>query len=148
MPSPEIKRSNADREVGGRALLVSQIGADPEALEGFYREHIEAVERFIARRVATPETAADLTADVFLAAIEAAASYAPARGTPRSWLFGIARHRIADSYRAAAKESRVQSSVLGSSLLDSDDLLSRRLRPHSGLARWPPVFDSIELARV
>ena len=123
MRSTEMKRrSNVDSALYAREVLVSRIGADPVALECFYREHVEAVERFIARRVATAETAADLTADVFLAAIEAANSYTPARGTPRSWLFGIARHRIADSYRAAAKESRAQSSVLGSSLLDTDDL--------------------------
>lgn len=101
---------------------VTQIGADPDALEAFYREHVEAVEGFIARRVASPEAAADLTADVFLAAIAAAASYTPHRGAPRAWLFGIARHRIADSYRVAAKESRARSELIGSELLDTDDI--------------------------
>jgi RNA polymerase sigma-70 factor (ECF subfamily) len=96
--------------------------ADPEAFECFYREHVEAVQRFIARRVTSPETAADLTADVFLAAIQAAGSYDAARGSPRAWLFGIARHQIADSYRAAAKHSRAQSAVVGSELVDSEDL--------------------------
>jgi RNA polymerase sigma factor (sigma-70 family) len=97
-------------------------GLNPEAFEGFYREHVEALQRFIARRVASPEIAADLTAEVFLAAIEAASSYNPARGAARPWLFGIARHRIADSYRAAAKEDRTRSAIIGSELLDNDDL--------------------------
>jgi RNA polymerase sigma factor (sigma-70 family) len=116
--SREQQTSNRTRGV----VLVSEICSDPEALESFYREHVEAVQGFIARRVASPEMAADLTADVFLAAIGAAGSYVPGRGTARSWLFGIARHRIADSYRAAAKESLTQSAIVGSSLLDSDDL--------------------------
>jgi RNA polymerase sigma factor (sigma-70 family) len=116
------QRSKPAGIVSGGAALIHAIGTDTEALEAFYREHVEAVEGFIARRVASPETAADLTADVFLAAIGAAASYTPGRGTPRSWLFGIARHRIADNYRAAAKESRAQSAIIGSELLDTDDL--------------------------
>lgn len=98
------------------------IGCDPDAFEAFYREHVETVQRFIARRVDSPETAADLTADVFLAAIQAAGSYDPARGTARAWLFGIARHQVADSFRAAAKDSRAQTAVIGSELVHSDDL--------------------------
>ena len=97
------------------------IGHDPVALEGFYREHIETVQRFIARRVASPELAADLTADVFLAAIQAAPTYDPTRGNERSWLLGIARHRVADSYRAAAIEQRANSAISASDLLDQDD---------------------------
>jgi RNA polymerase sigma-70 factor (ECF subfamily) len=98
------------------------IGRDPEAFEAFYREHVEALQRFIARRVATPEAAADLTADVFLAAIQAADSYDPRCGPAKAWLFGIARHCIADSYRAAARESRATAAVVGRELLDADDL--------------------------
>jgi RNA polymerase sigma factor (sigma-70 family) len=97
-------------------------GRDPEAFEAFYREHVEALQRFIARRVATPAAAADLTADVFLAAIQAADSYDPRCGPAKAWLFGIARHRIADSYRAAARESRAAAVVVGRELLDADDL--------------------------
>ena len=49
--------------------------SEPDALEAFYRDHVEAVQRFVARRVSDPHLAADLTADVFLAAIDSAASY-------------------------------------------------------------------------
>jgi RNA polymerase sigma-70 factor (ECF subfamily) len=109
------------------AASTGQIGAgaiagDPDALEAFYREHVDALQRFIARRVSTPEAAADLTADVFLAAIVAAPSYDPSCGPARAWLFGIARHRIADSYRTAARESRATAAVVGSELIDADDL--------------------------
>lgn len=98
------------------------IAANPDAFDVFYREHVDALQRFIARRVSTPEAAADLTADVFLAAIEAASSYDPSCGPAKAWLFGIARHRIADSYRAAARECRATAAVIGSELLDADDL--------------------------
>jgi len=115
-------KPNVNRGVPRGSTLTASIARDPEAFEAFYREHVVAVERFIARRVRSPEIAADLTADVFLAAIEAAAGYSPVRGSQRAWLFGIARHRIADNYRAAAQESRARAVVVGSELLDSDDL--------------------------
>ena len=55
---------------------------DPDAFEGFYREHVDLVERFVARRVGDRELAADLTADIFVAAIESAANYRSAKGAP------------------------------------------------------------------
>jgi RNA polymerase sigma-70 factor (ECF subfamily) len=33
---------------------VTAIGSDPDALERFYRAHVEAVERFVTRRVDDP----------------------------------------------------------------------------------------------
>jgi RNA polymerase sigma-70 factor (ECF subfamily) len=121
------------------------IARDPEAFEAFYREHIDALQRFIARRVATPEAAADLTADVFLAAIQAADSYDPRAGPAKAWLFGIARHRIADSYRAAARESRATAEVVGRELLDADDLarIHERLDAESAARDLYERLDSI-----
>ena len=40
------------------------IDEDPEAFEAFYRDHLETVRRFVARRVSDPHLAADLTAEV------------------------------------------------------------------------------------
>jgi RNA polymerase sigma-70 factor (ECF subfamily) len=54
---------------------LAEIASDPDAFERFYREHVEAVQRFVARRVDDPYLAADLTADVFVAAIGSAGSY-------------------------------------------------------------------------
>jgi len=114
---------NGDSRGPTRRPQTGSIASDPACFELFYREHVEALQRFIARRVASPEIAADLTADVFLAAIQAADSYDAAKGPSRAWLFGIARHRIADSYRAAARESRARAAGVGSELLDADDLV-------------------------
>ena len=67
------------------------IAHDAAAFEAFYREHVAAVQSFVARRVDRPELVADLTADILLATIDAAARYRPDRGEPRAWLFGVAR---------------------------------------------------------
>jgi RNA polymerase sigma factor (sigma-70 family) len=101
---------------------IRSIGADPAALSEFYRAHVGEVTRFVARRVADPHLAADLTAEVFLAAIDAAERYRGSTGGPRTWLFGIARHVIAAEFRRSARERRVESQIAGRRLLDADDI--------------------------
>ncbi|MFD7729961.1 sigma factor [Kitasatospora phosalacinea] len=54
----------------------------PDGSGAFHHQHVDAVLGFVARRVGDPHLAADLTADVFAAALEAAAGYRPERGTP------------------------------------------------------------------
>ena len=101
---------------------LARIAHDPDALDAFYREHIEAVQRFVVRRVADPQVAADLTADVFLAAIDAAPSYRPGRGVPAAWLFGIARNVVSAEHRRSGRERRARAQVEGRRLLDADDV--------------------------
>jgi RNA polymerase sigma factor (sigma-70 family) len=101
---------------------LTQIASDPDAFEAFYREHVEAVQRFVARRVDDPYLAADLTADVFVAAIESAGSYRRSRGEPIAWLFGIARNVVAGERRRSAKELSTVRRVRGRELVDEDDL--------------------------
>lgn len=101
---------------------ISGIGTDPDAFEQFYRAHVRAVEGFVARRVGDPHTAADLTAEIFLAAIESAAGYDPARGTPVGWLYGIARNVVAQHGRSTARERRAVAQVSGRALLDREAL--------------------------
>ena len=106
----------------GRAF--AEIASDPDAFECFYREHVEAVQRFVARRVDEPYLAADLTADVFVAAIESARSYRRSRGEPVAWLFGIARNVVAGEHRRNAKELRTAARVRGRELVDEEDLVA------------------------
>lgn len=102
---------------------IARIGHDPEAFEGFYRRHLEAVQRFVARRVGDPYLAADLTTDVFLAAIESAPSYRPARGAPIGWLFGVARNVVAAEHRRNVRERRAVSRIPASAeLIEPDEL--------------------------
>jgi RNA polymerase sigma factor (sigma-70 family) len=105
-----------------------RIAHDPAAFEAFYREHVEAVQRFVVRRVADPHLAADLTAEVFLAAIDAAASYRPGRGPASAWLFGIARNVVSAEYRRAGRERRANARVEGRRLLDADDVVRMQER--------------------
>lgn len=65
---------------------IARIGRDPAAFEDFYRQHVDAISRFVARRVDDPYLAADLTVEVFVAAIEAARRSAVVRGSAIGWL--------------------------------------------------------------
>jgi RNA polymerase sigma-70 factor (ECF subfamily) len=99
-----------------------RIAHDPRAFEAFYRAHVEEVQRFVARRVDDPYLAADLTAEVFVAGIDAAAGYRRELGTPTAWLFGVARIVVASEHRRAARERRANARVEGRRLLDEDDV--------------------------
>ena len=109
--------------MSGRAdPSVRSIGTDPVAFTEFYRAHVDEVTRFVARRVADPQLVADLTAEVFLAVIEAAARYRGSFGGPRTWLYGIARNVVAAEFRRSVREQRAESLVAGRRLLDADDV--------------------------
>ena len=134
------------------------IGTDPAAFTEFYRAHVDEVTRFVTRRVADPHLAADLTAEVFLAAIEAAARYRGSVGGPRTWLYGIARHVIAAEFRRSARERRAEGLIAGRRLLEADDVdrlaekidASRRVRElHQELQALPEgERDVLELVAV
>lgn len=101
---------------------VRRIGTDPDAFEAFYREHVGTVQRFVARRVADPHLAADLTADVFLGAIDSASKYRPDRGSPADWLLGVARNVVAAEFRRQGRHQDLVRRMAGRRLLDQDSL--------------------------
>jgi RNA polymerase sigma-70 factor (ECF subfamily) len=101
---------------------LARIAHDPAAFEAFYREHVDAILRFVTRRVDDPHLAADLTAEVFLAAIESASTYRPERGAAGAWLFGVARNAMSAQWRRAARERRAHAQIQGRRLLDDNDV--------------------------
>lgn len=121
---------------------VQGIGNDPELFEAFYRRHLDSVSGFVARRVTDPHRAADLTADIFLAAIDASARYSPERGVPGAWLIGIARNVIADDVRQRARERRAVGRIRGRRLLDPDSIarIEERIDAERELRR---VYDAL-----
>lgn len=95
---------------------------DPEEFEEFYRRHVGAVTRFVARRVDDPYTVADLTAEVFLAMLDSAHTYRPGKGSEIAWLYGIARNVVSAEHRRTARDSALGARIAGHRLLDSDDI--------------------------
>jgi RNA polymerase sigma factor (sigma-70 family) len=110
----------AAREHGVGPEQLRWIGTDPDLFDAFYSEHLEDLQRFVARRVGDRERAADLTAEIFLAAIDSAHRYQP-HGTPKSWLYGIARVLVADDRRRHGRERAKEQRLRGSALLDEEE---------------------------
>ncbi|MFI1408428.1 RNA polymerase sigma factor [Streptomyces sp. NPDC020707] len=95
---------------------------DPVAFEAFYRRHVDAVTRFMARRVTDPHTVADLTAETFLAVIDSARTYRPELGSETAWLYGIARNVVATEARRSARQNVLGGRIAGRRLLEGDDI--------------------------
>ena len=81
--------------------------ADPDARDSIagrgnpspdklFEDHFEAVHRYFSRRVASTDDAQDLTAETFAATVGAKI---PRNVEPLSWLYGIARRKLADHLR-------------------------------------------------
>ena len=95
----------------------------PTAFADVYEDHVDAILGFVTRRTADPHLAADLTADVFVAALEAFDDYDPKRGSYLVWLYGIARNTVASYARRKVREREAVSRLNGRRLLDEQDIL-------------------------
>ena len=96
-------RTEDPRSISDEQLLeLARDGAD--GFSTFYRRNAGWVLRFCARRTRDPELAADLTAEVFAAALLAWRRNARPALDEQAWLFGIAQHKLVDSYRRGSVE--------------------------------------------
>lgn len=86
------------------ALLAAAL-AEQDAFAVFYVRHERLVLGFFGRRVRDPETAADLTAETFAAALEVVGRFDPLRGSAIGWLLGIAHNVLLASWRKGRVES-------------------------------------------
>ncbi len=99
---------------------IAVIGIHPDEFERFYREYLDMVRVYLARRVDDPFEVADLTADIFLRAIAGCATYRSDLGTPRAWLIGIARNTVNDYRRSMARRASAVRRLSARRLLDDD----------------------------
>lgn len=122
-------------------LLVASL-SDGEAFACFYRRYVDAVMAYFAARTTSPETAADLTQETFAAALIAAPRYRPERAPAAAWLFGIARHKLTDSYRRGAVE-RTARDQLGLEPIATDDEDLARVVELAALGKDPHALTAL-----
>lgn len=80
---------------------------DPrESFTIFYRRHADALMRFAAGRGVDVETARDVVAETFIAALNGRHRYRPTHESARLWLLGIAVRKLADARRQQEREQR------------------------------------------
>ncbi len=92
------------------AALIEDASTNPAAFNRLYLSYIHPIYRYIFSKVTDKKDAEDLTAQVFLDALEGLPRYRH-DGHFAAWLFGIARHKIADHYRSSRSEVPLNISV-------------------------------------
>ena len=85
----------------------------------FYDDALPQVYGYLARRCGPATLAEELTAETFLAAVDAARRDDP---PPISmpWVIGVARHKLADHWRRQARDERRLSVLAGESTDEAD----------------------------
>ena len=100
---------------------------DPELFGAFYRRHEDAVLAYMLRRVREPELAADLTAEVFAAALASVGRFRPRRQPAAAWLFGIARNVLGRSLERRRVEDKARRKLGMSPIEIGPDLVQEIL---------------------
>lgn len=107
------------------AELLARTGEDPEAFGVFYDRFERGVLGYFYRATGRADLAADLTAETFAAALESANTFNSELGDAHSWLFGIARHKLADTWERGRVEDRARRRLGLDPLALTDDALDR-----------------------
>lgn len=94
-------------EAGDGELLAAS-RREPDAFAAFYDRYEGAVAGYFVRRTGDPEVAADLTAEVFAAALGAAHRYRPETPSAAGWLFAIAHNKLINSLRRGRVEANAR----------------------------------------
>ena len=90
-------------ETSDEALMLAYAGGDAAAFATLYDRHERPVYRFLLRSAGSAETAADLLQETWLAVVRHAATY-EVRARFSTWLYGIARNKLIDHWRARRPE--------------------------------------------
>ena len=107
------------------AALLAMTPTNAEAFGAFYDRYERHVLAFFRRATGRADLAADLTGEVFAAALESALRFDPQHGTARAWLFGIARHELADLWQRGRVENRARARLGIEPLLLTDEAIER-----------------------
>lgn len=80
------------------STLARDANRNEEAFAALYRRYVNPVYRYLYRRLGSTNDAEDLTSQVFMDVMDHLENYRE-KGRFSSWLFTIARRRLADHYR-------------------------------------------------
>lgn len=120
-----LKAMSRDYSQAGDGELLRLTASEPEAFGILYERFEAQILGFFWRATRRADLAADLTAEVFAAALESSASFRSESGSVRGWLFGIARHELADAWERGRVEDRARRQMGMSPLTFTDVALER-----------------------
>lgn len=95
-------------EADDEAYIVEAARSDPEAFGALYDRYYLRVYRYIYHRVGHPADAEDITALVFMKALESLHGYQPRHAGFAPWLFRITRNAVVDHYRRRRPQATLE----------------------------------------
>jgi RNA polymerase sigma-70 factor (ECF subfamily) len=108
---------------------------DLAAVSELYNLHVERIYRYIRYRTGDDLTAEDLTAEVFLRAIESLGSYREHGAPFIAWLYRIAHARVIDYWRSSKRRQTapLDDPLLQDGLVAADDAIETDFLQHRSL---------------
>jgi RNA polymerase sigma-70 factor (ECF subfamily) len=103
--------------------------------ERWVDEHGDFLYRFALLRLRAPDLAADLVQETFLEALRSRERFA-GRSSEATWLIGILKHKIADHFRRAARQTAAGAGSAEGEPVDSD--FDRRGHWRVAPGQWGP----------
>lgn len=79
--------------------IVCNASCDPNAFVVLYEYYFPKIYNYVRYRVANPDTADDLTSEIFERVLKKLDSYSPEKGKFSSWLFTIAHNTVINYFR-------------------------------------------------
>jgi RNA polymerase sigma-70 factor (ECF subfamily) len=142
---------SADRQADEeRDLATRAAGGDRRAFAALYDRHLDAVYRYAFYRLRTDAEAEDVTSDVFHRALVAMPKYEPRRPF-LAFLYGIARHVVADRLRSARPQASFADAIAHPSDAAGPEETALRLedarRVRRAIARLTPLQQEIVILR-
>lgn len=86
--------------------MASAGGEHADRFRALYDSHFQSILGYALRRVAAPEDAADVVSETFLVAWRRSGEV-PAGDAARPWLYGVARHVLANQHRSRRRRDRL-----------------------------------------
>jgi RNA polymerase sigma factor (sigma-70 family) len=94
------------------STLIGRSLDDPESFAALFDRHADEIHRYAARRLG-PETAEDVTGEVFLVAFRRRARYDRTWPDARPWLYGIATKVVAQHRRTERRRNHAMARMAG-----------------------------------
>jgi RNA polymerase sigma-70 factor (ECF subfamily) len=135
-------------------LLVRTAAGNADAFGEFYDRFERELLAFLVRATGRAELAADLCAEVFAEALSSVARFRPELGSARAWLYGIARHELADAWQhgrvqdLARRRLEIEALVLGDAALERIEELAAADAVPEVLRMLPPDQQAAVTGRV
>jgi RNA polymerase sigma-70 factor (ECF subfamily) len=108
---------------------------DLTAISELYNLHVDRIYQYVRYRTGDDQTAEDITAEVFLRAIESLGTYND-RGAPFvAWLYRIAHARVIDYWRSSKRRQTapLDDPLLQDGLVTTDDAIDIDFLQHRSL---------------